>query len=77
MLNPSVCARCKCGIWGTADYESLHILFGSWACPVLVLVETDTIKMTDNPPAGCQYFLEHAVSESVNIDKKSETGGGH
>ena len=68
MLNPEVCARCKIAIWGPADYISLHIMYGLWMCPALVPVQTDTVEITDNPPAGCQYALEHAVSEARGVD---------
>ena len=64
MLNKSICHICRCERWGNFPVYLAHF----WACPAI----QGNVNAKDSPPAKCYKLFEHAVAESVNIDK---TGG--
>lgn len=79
-LNLAVCRRC-CDIIrrGEQEYEFSEgsedmILERGWlSCPAISAKDNDSQPtfIKDPPPPNCEYKLEHAVSEIVNIDKKA------
>ena len=72
MLNKEICKRCKNkngwdkGKAWSKDSEKLWSFVGV-SCPA----GKQCVCEKDNPPAGCEYSLEHAVAVTVNIDKNS------
>jgi hypothetical protein len=75
MLNREFCNRCR------SKSEIGPVLKGrtigssnlnAWFCPKANKGHS-FVNDRNIPPAECPYSMEHAVSESVNIDKKSET----
>ena len=74
-LNIDVCQKCCSGmhhgIAFTDDSKGMLIDRGWVRCPQKIYEEIET-RLDRQPPTWCDYKLEHAVSEIVNIDK----GGG-
>lgn len=66
MLSPEICERCRIAFWGSSGLTKISELKG-WACAG---VELHYCRVSDPvPPKECQHKFEHAVAESVNIDK--------
>ena len=74
MLNKEICDRCRVkSIIGrvlrgrTISSSNLS----AWFCPKANKGHS-FVNDRNIPPAECPYSLEHAVSESVNIDNKDQ-----
>lgn len=59
MLDIDVCERCRNKKWPNGRDVSINM----WVCPSKrsALGGADFIRIYEDPPAGCEYMLEHAV----------------